>query len=185
MMQSRRSDVSKINTSLVPWHTKVDIITKLSIFCAVHQICFWLMQRESRPQEYVSHITKLTITHSIKVFFQILLKSDFVSLCRSHPPRPVQCGWECCSTHKPQIWGWAPGCEAVGTLAFCSSPQPPRYLHLQHGKGAPPLSVWRGSGSLWRNKVAWEQVEIQYIYMFFKLKVKVERKMKENWKTSF
>lgn len=73
MMQSRRSDVSKINTSLVPWHTKADIITKLSIFCAVHQICFWLVQRESRPQQYVSHITKLTITHSIKVFFRFCL----------------------------------------------------------------------------------------------------------------
>lgn len=59
----------------------------------------------------------------------------------------VRCGWGCCSSCRLQIWGWVAGCEP-GTLAFCSSPEPPRHLHLHPGTVAHPLQEWWGSGSL-------------------------------------
>lgn len=72
----------------------------------------------------------------------------YLSVCRPHLPMPVQYGWECCSSRRPQIWGRAPRCEALETLSFGSSPEPTQHLYLQPGRAAPPLWEWWGSGSL-------------------------------------
>lgn len=65
----------------------------------------------------------------------------------SHPPRPVRCGWGCCSSCKGRPQSWARVGGFLGTPSFGS--WPPSHLLDQ-----PVEFPWerRGWGSLWIKK---------------------------------